>query len=106
MAEGHPSPEQLASMLRTLLADRFDLRTHDETRELPVCALEPGEVVPCGTVKFGGGRLVLRGMPMSRIVREVLSNLVNPALSGRGRGRRGVIHSPPFPLRQLCRIRH
>ena len=38
-AEGTPSPEQLGGMLRTLLADRFKLSTHRETREMPVYTL-------------------------------------------------------------------
>jgi uncharacterized protein (TIGR03435 family) len=34
-----PSPEQLLAMLRTLLAERFKLRVHAETRSLPVYEL-------------------------------------------------------------------
>jgi uncharacterized protein (TIGR03435 family) len=37
--EGQPSPEQLKLMLRTLLADRFQLAFHREQRELPVYSL-------------------------------------------------------------------
>jgi uncharacterized protein (TIGR03435 family) len=32
-------PDQIGPMVRTLLADRFKLRAHDETREVPVYAL-------------------------------------------------------------------
>jgi len=38
-AEGNPTEGQMWSMVRRLLADRFKLRVHDETRELPVYAL-------------------------------------------------------------------
>jgi uncharacterized protein (TIGR03435 family) len=38
-AEGNPTAEQRWSMVRSLLADRFKLRVHNETRELPVYAL-------------------------------------------------------------------
>jgi bla regulator protein BlaR1 len=38
-AEGHPTEEQMWSMMRSLLADRFKLRVHNETRDLPVYAL-------------------------------------------------------------------
>ena len=38
-AEGNPAEDQTWSMVRSLLADRFKLSGHDETRELPVYAL-------------------------------------------------------------------
>jgi uncharacterized protein (TIGR03435 family) len=38
-AEGDPSVDQKRTMLRTLLAERFKLVTHTETRELPIYAL-------------------------------------------------------------------
>jgi uncharacterized protein (TIGR03435 family) len=38
-AEGQPSPEQLKSMLRKLIANRFQLAFHKEQRELPVYTL-------------------------------------------------------------------
>jgi uncharacterized protein (TIGR03435 family) len=39
-AEGNPNRDQLQLMLRALLADRFQLRVHPETRELPIYALK------------------------------------------------------------------
>jgi len=38
-AEGNPTEEQMWSMVRSLMADRLKLRTHLETRDLPVYAL-------------------------------------------------------------------
>jgi uncharacterized protein (TIGR03435 family) len=38
-AGGSPTREQMQLMLQALLADRFKLAVHDETRELPVFAL-------------------------------------------------------------------
>jgi uncharacterized protein (TIGR03435 family) len=38
-ADGSPSPQELGLMLRTLLADRFQLTVHSETREAPIYAL-------------------------------------------------------------------
>jgi uncharacterized protein (TIGR03435 family) len=37
------SPEQLKEMVKTLLAERFNLRLHKETRDLPVFALVPAK---------------------------------------------------------------
>jgi uncharacterized protein (TIGR03435 family) len=39
-AHGNPSIDEMRLMLRSLLADRFKLLTHYETRQLPVYALE------------------------------------------------------------------
>jgi uncharacterized protein (TIGR03435 family) len=38
-AEGNPTPDQERLMLRTLLAERFALSVHAETRELPLYAM-------------------------------------------------------------------
>jgi uncharacterized protein (TIGR03435 family) len=38
-AEGNPTPDQMQQMLRALLADRFKLATHRDTREMPIYAL-------------------------------------------------------------------
>lgn len=48
-ADGNPSKDQMRLMMQSLLADRFKLRVHFETREGPVLALtlaEPGKLGP------------------------------------------------------------
>jgi uncharacterized protein (TIGR03435 family) len=48
-AEGNPSKDQMRLMMRSLLADRFKLAIHNETREVSVLALvllKPGKTGP------------------------------------------------------------
>ena len=48
-AEGNPTKDQMRLMMQSLLADRFQLAVHFETRELPVLALglaQPGKTGP------------------------------------------------------------
>jgi uncharacterized protein (TIGR03435 family) len=77
-AEGNPTREQFMLMLQSLLADRFKLAIHRETKEMPVyeltvakggvkfkegkCVGEPGPSNPCGGVS--GSR---RGMLIGRV---------------------------------------
>ena len=104
MAKLSPDQRQLQTlhMLQSLLADRFRLALHRETKELPVYALvigkygpkfqeaKPGDTYPNGIAGPGGhplgagallrmerGKLVGQGVPLSNLV-EVLSqeNLV------------------------------
>ena len=61
MAESGAGPEQARLMLRTLLAERFKLRSHRETREIPVFALT---IVRDGEPTVGGGGVWLgRAIP-------------------------------------------
>ena len=48
-AEGNPTKDQMRLMMQSLLADRFKLKVHFETKELPVFALtlvKPGTLGP------------------------------------------------------------
>ena len=48
-AEGNPTKDQMRLMMQSLLADRFKLSAHFETREVPVLALilvKPGKLGP------------------------------------------------------------
>ena len=48
-AGGGATPEQAAAMLRALLTERFSLKTHGETRQLPVYTLERVNATRLGT---------------------------------------------------------
>jgi bla regulator protein blaR1 len=110
--DAEPSPQQMLSMIRRLLAHRFHLAEHFETRELPIYALtvvnkgrlgprlrrsewdcsEPigstgpptvnGQAVRCRT-DGGAGRLIGRGMPIARLVVGRLPALVGRAVVDR-----------------------
>jgi uncharacterized protein (TIGR03435 family) len=96
-APGPPGP-QLLEMLQSLLAERFQLTTHREKREIPVFALERArrdgplgaglrvtgcpEVAedlsrpqPCANVQTGFSSLTLKGMPFDQFT-PFLSPLV------------------------------
>jgi bla regulator protein blaR1 len=48
-ADGNPTKDQMRLMMQSLLADRFKLRAHFETKEVPVLALtlvKPGKLGP------------------------------------------------------------
>jgi uncharacterized protein (TIGR03435 family) len=111
-AEAGASPAQLPSMMQALLADRFKLAVHHETKELPIYALviarsdgalgsqlrrndcvcpdnarpaappDPGQPQRCGSISTGFGRLTLRAIPMSQIL-QFLSPSVNRVLVDR-----------------------
>jgi uncharacterized protein (TIGR03435 family) len=87
-AEENASPVQVNEMLQTLLADRFQLKFHKETRELPVYELvvakggqklqetrpdgppvagPRGESLGRGTMVVGRGQLAGSGMTMAQL---------------------------------------
>jgi hypothetical protein len=48
-ADGNPTKDQMRLMMQSLLADRFKLRAHFETKQVPVLALtlvKPGKLGP------------------------------------------------------------
>jgi uncharacterized protein (TIGR03435 family) len=63
-ADGSPTKEQMWSMVRSLLADRFKLRVRNETRELPVYAL---------VVARSDGTLGARIRPSSCVAKDTVS---------------------------------
>lgn len=103
-AEGDPSPEEMHRMMQTLLEERFRLKMHRETKELPVYALTPAkgglkltdakeiacietEPTPCGRAIVSIGRMngvQVRGgrVSMAEFIR-VLSNLLGRAVIDR-----------------------
>jgi uncharacterized protein (TIGR03435 family) len=106
------SPTELLPMMQALLADRFKLAAHHDTKDLPIYALvlarrdgtfgsklrrndcvrddtarpaAPGDATqppPCGSISNGFGRLTLRAVPMAQIL-QFLSPSVNRVLVDR-----------------------
>jgi len=110
-AEGQPQFAQLMLMLRTLLEDRFKLKAHRETRELPTYALVPanpdgrlgrrlrraadcsapdaprrpavpGQAAPC-RIDRGFGIVTGRGVPLTLFVTGGLSSIVGRSVIDR-----------------------
>ncbi len=96
--EATPTKDELRPMLRSLLAERFSLKSHRETREIPVYAL----TVAKGGVKFkehtppesGGGLLPSRNAPgtvtVMKFTNAPLDTLVRVLSISSGVGRRVV----------------
>ncbi len=99
-AEGDPSYQQLGPMLQALLENRFQLKVHRETKELPVYALVvmkngpkfhasdlgpcPPKETPeesCGGVRFSQSGLSVKRMPMSAVT-DALAGLGGFGLGG------------------------
>jgi uncharacterized protein (TIGR03435 family) len=94
---GQPSTaDQIRMMLQRLLADRFQLKLHRETRELSVYALVPGRNGPKlresatapkngkGAIDIGKGELLGRGATMANFVEILTDNLDRPVLDKTG----------------------
>jgi len=103
---GPTEPGQMRLMLQRMLAERFKIAAHWETRELPVYSLvrvrpegglipisaeecekykpaQPGPFPPgqqpCGSIQFAPGTLIARGVPMEWLA-NALANV--PVISG------------------------
>jgi uncharacterized protein (TIGR03435 family) len=86
------TPDEMRLMLQHLLADRFQLKLHRETRELSVYALVPGRSGPKiresakapangkGAIDIGKGELIGRGATMANFVEILTDNLDRPVL--------------------------
>lgn len=99
---GQASDAQIQRMVQTLLADRFKLALHRETRELPVYALvvarggsklheaAPGDFGPMGRLSAGPGgqpgaiRVVAKGVPLVGLAAMLPTLLGRPALDMSG----------------------
>jgi len=90
---GQPStPDQIRQMLQRLLADRFQLKLHRETREVAVYALVQGRngaklqesaMAPAngkGAIDIGKGELLGHGATMANFVEILTDNLDRPVL--------------------------
>jgi uncharacterized protein (TIGR03435 family) len=106
--DGTASSDQLSSMLQALLADRFKVMIHKETRERSIYALvvarngalgprlqrrdcvpaalpatpAASQELPCGRIMTGSGEVTFRGAPMSQIA-EGLSGYVGRVVADR-----------------------
>lgn len=60
--EGAPSPDQLRTMIKKLLAERYGLRVHNEKREMPAFVLADGKTGPKVTPTQLNGPLPGLGM--------------------------------------------
>lgn len=85
--EGAASPEQVKVMVQALLADRFQLKLHRETKELPTYALvvakggpkfHASEVAPEGSnkpkgtrISIGRGQFTLEGAAMAALANQL-----------------------------------
>ena len=97
-AEVGSDATQIAAMLQSLLADRFNLTIHREMRELSVLALQrtkQGDTLgpalhptncpelgidlrratPCANISNGSGFLTLRGMPISQFAQYLAPDM-------------------------------
>jgi uncharacterized protein (TIGR03435 family) len=89
--ESPSSPDQMMLMLRTLLADRFQLTSHRETKLLPLNVLSTGK----GGVKFGPqfhpvsegdtpaprGKPIVNQLPFSRVTMRTFATYLHLNLS-------------------------
>ncbi len=90
----HPSSEgQIKQMVQALLADRFDLKLHRETREISVYALVVGRNGPkladakgpaqnqgLGNIMVPPGKLTAHGATMALFVQILTENLDRPVI--------------------------
>ncbi len=94
---GPASEEQLRVMLKALLAERFRLVVHKETRSLSVIVLALGNRTPklqesgsggAGVLRTSRGRIVARSTSMGELAAALSDPLRSPVVDARGlRGR-------------------
>jgi len=103
----HLDQDQHRQMLQSLLEDRFQLKVHQETKELPVYALlvgkngpklheaKPDDTYPdgikdeagvgrAGLMRMGPGRIKAQGLPMATVVRLLSQQLGRTVLDKTG----------------------
>jgi bla regulator protein blaR1 len=81
---GRLPPEQFGPMLKALLEDRFQLKTHMETKEMSIYALVPGKNgaklkpnsgQPGPMMRMGRGELTATKVPMNMLTRMLSQQL-------------------------------
>ena len=92
-SSGPASEEQLRVMLKALLAERFKLVVHRETRSLSVIVLALGKHTPklqesesggAGTLRPGRGRIVARNTSMGELAAALSDPLRSPVVDATG----------------------
>ena len=97
-AEGLPDrvpPGTMRPYLRNLLEDRFRLKTHMETKEMPVYALVVGKAgskltpaaegtTPGPMIRMGRGHLDGKGMPVQMLVHQISQQLGRTVIDNTG----------------------
>jgi uncharacterized protein (TIGR03435 family) len=77
-------PEVLRPMLRALVEERFQLKTHAETREMPIYALvvgKAGKLIPAAPesqgpmMRMGRGQLNGKKVPMAMLAQQISQQL-------------------------------
>jgi uncharacterized protein (TIGR03435 family) len=93
--EGTPSTEQVRLMLQALLADRFQLKLHRETKDLPVYQLVIGkngpkltesasDTEPSGSIVPGRSRIVMTKRSMDELAQDLLLFVDYPIVNRTG----------------------
>ena len=101
-AEGNPTFEQISPLLRSLLEDRFTLKLHRETKELPVYALviakngsglqNPENCTPCYGITMRKGRIEADKTNMPELARILTEVLGRPVLDKTGMASSFQVH--------------
>ena len=85
--QGEASGERILAMARSLLAERFNLRLHHESKEMPVFALVVAKGGPRLHPTVGTGGPEVRGGRGRLIARKVTTGMIGSQLAGRVLGR-------------------
>jgi uncharacterized protein (TIGR03435 family) len=90
--QGEASNERILAMARSLLADRFSLTLHRESKEMPVLALtvarggarlHPSEATGGPEIRGGRGRLVARKVTMGMLAAQLAGRVLDRAVLDR-----------------------
>jgi uncharacterized protein (TIGR03435 family) len=93
--EGNPSSQEKLDMLRPLLADRFQLKFHRETRQMPMYSLTAAKSGPKlqatpsgarGYIRPGRGLIEGRGVSMSTLANFLGGSLIQSVTDNTGIG--------------------
>jgi uncharacterized protein (TIGR03435 family) len=92
--DSNPTPERISAMARALLAERFDLQLHRESKEMPVLALvvskggpklQPSAATAGPEVRGGRGRLLAKNVTMPIFAAQLAARVLDrPVLDRTG----------------------